>query len=69
MNFAAVLCQQYLLLERVGFLSVVRSPQAVVGELLLGGVEWWLPAAYRGAVRPGVRGTPTRIHTLLTWIL
>lgn len=32
----------------------VRSPQAGVHELLLGGVEWWLPALNRG-----LRGTVT----------
>lgn len=45
----------------------------MVGELLLGGVERWLPAAYRGAVIPAVRGAPPHPPELrlscLTWIL
>lgn len=40
------------------FCLVVIGPQAVVGELLLGGVEQCPPAAYKGAVRQAVRGTP-----------
>lgn len=37
---------------------VVRGPQAGVCELLLGGVEWWLPALNRGTVTLAVRGSP-----------